>query len=90
METDLSRYRMTDYGWVESYKNKMGATQFREYLHGVYRQLFSLHIGQYFDILKNVRSENYEIFIKICCLFISEGNSNYEFFANYTKIRRYE
>lgn len=81
---------MTDYGWVESYKSKMGDAQFRDYLNSVYRQLITLHPGQYFDIVKNVRSENYELFVKICCLFIVEGHSNYEFFGNYTKIKRYE
>lgn len=81
---------MSDYGWVELYKNKMGDAQFRDYLNSVYRQLLSLQVGQYFDIVKNVRSENYELFVKICCLFISEEHGNYEFFGNYTKIKRYE
>lgn len=90
METDLSRYRMNDYAWIEIYKKKMGNQAFYEYRDSVYHQLMSLQPGQYFDIVKNVRQENYEVFIKICCMFISESNSNYEFFANYTKIKHYE
>lgn len=44
--------------------------------------------GEAINILKDVAPANREKFIKIGCLFITEGNSDYLFSDDYTVIKR--
>lgn len=82
----LVQYRMTDWDWIHIYKTRMGNDPFHEYVNNVYRQLLSIKRGTYFDITKHVQKGNYEIFVKIGCMFITEGHPEYEFSTDYTKI----
>ena len=75
-----ARYRMTDWNWIAIYKEKMGVDLFREYVNGVYNELLNM----------TVKEENRELFIKIVCMFIQEGNYDYDFSQDYKFIRRHE
>ena len=70
--TDYSQHRPPDWEWYHAYRSRMGAEAFGKYLNDVYRMLSGMKPGSFFSIEKNVRSENIDLFIKICCMFIDE------------------
>lgn len=82
------QYRLNDkdWSWVELYQRRMGNEAFREYRDNVYRKLMAMQPKSSFDIEKNVREDNRDIFIKLCCLFMNEGNPGYKFSPNYKQI----
>ncbi len=86
MET-YQAYRMNDYGWIQTYKDKMGVDDFKKYVNEIYEMLLNMKPGDKFPIDRNVKQENIELFIKIVCLFISEGNDNYDFTNDYKVVR---
>ena len=73
------KFKMIDWGWVLIYQQKMGIDLFRSYRDDVYALLLGMNPGDSFDIDSYVKFENIELFIKIVCSFISEGNYNYDF-----------
>ena len=81
------QYRMTDWGWIETYQHKMGSEQFRTYRDDVYALLLRMKPGESFDIEAKVKVENIDLFIKIVCSFITEDNNNYDFTNDYKKVR---
>ena len=84
------QYRMTDWGWIGIYQSRMGNDQFRKYVNAIYKELMAMKVGQTFAIDTTVKEENRELFIKIVCMFIQEGNSDYEFSSNYKIVKRNE
>ena len=80
-------FKMIDWGWVLIYQQKMGIDLFRSYRDDVYALLLGMNPGDSFDIDSYVKFENIELFIKIVCSFISEGNYNYDFTKDYKKVR---
>ncbi len=89
---DLSAYRidpLVDTAWYDDYERKMGGTAFRAYINRVYGELLDLKEGQFFSIPENVCPQNYDLFVKIGCLFICEmKRGNFEFNSRFTEIRR--
>lgn len=85
-----AKYRLTDWDWIPRYKQKMGTDLFREYVNNVYSELMKMHVGDRFSLDDNVREENRELFVKIVCMFIQEGNSDYDFSPDYKIVRRHE
>jgi hypothetical protein len=81
---------MTDWSWIQTYKDRMGNKAFKEYVNSVYKRLMEMKVGDRFSIDKNVRPENTELFIKIGCMFIREGFCDYEFSNDYKSIIRHE
>jgi hypothetical protein len=81
---------MEDYGWIGTYKERMGAEGFREYRNRVYEMLHAMKPGTAFAIDLYVKEYNRDIFIKTACLFITEGNIDWEFSDDYKNIRRHE
>lgn len=65
-----------------------GGVEFQKYLNKIYEALVNMNPKGHIDILKDVAPANREKFIKIGCLFISEGNTNYIFNTEYTQIKR--
>lgn len=60
-----------------------------KYLNDVFRLLINILPGKSFVISNIVKAENIEIFIKCCCLFMSERpNHDYEFSNDYKLIIR--
>lgn len=84
---EYEQHKMTDWGWVETYQQKLGSDQFRSYRDGVYALLLRMKPGDSFDIDTKVKVENIDLFIKIVCSFISENNYNYDFSNDYKKVR---
>lgn len=88
MDIDFSHYRMNNYFWIDSYIGKIGSETFYKFQNTVYNWLMNLKKGESIDVMQNERitDKNRDLFIKTVCLFISEGNSNYEFNENYTTV----
>jgi hypothetical protein len=88
----LSKYRLEqgEYDkFAEKYIAKIGKDNFLYYSEDVSRRLETMKNGEIFDIIKNVKEENYELFIKIACFIIALHNSKYSswFFSDdFTKI----
>lgn len=80
-------YKLIDWDWIQVYKTRMGKEAFQQYVNDVYRLLLTMLPGKPFNIEEKVREENRELFIKIVCMFISEGNGNYGFSDDYKKVR---
>lgn len=89
---DLSAHRidpMKDTDWYYDYERKMGHEQFQKYVNRIYGVLIELHEGESFSIVRHVAPENYDLFVKIGCLFINEMKyENFEFNSTFTAIRR--
>lgn len=90
METavNLAKYRMNSWKEIEVYLNHSGSDSFKAYLNLIYGALMSMNPRDEIDVLKEVAPENIAKFVIICCLFISEGNTDYIFSNNYTAIKR--
>ena len=88
---DLSKYRLNsliDDTWIKHYSELMGEDKLYEYKNKVYQLLLSLKVGQSISVIEWVMPENYDLFIKIVCCFMSETNGCYYFYKNYTQIKR--
>lgn len=83
-------YRLVDWDWISQYKEKMGHDQFMDYVNAIYSELINMPIGKTFSLDSNVKEENRELFVKIVCMFILEGHSDYSFSDNYKIVIRHE
>lgn len=83
-------YRLEDWSWVETFQHRMGEDAFKKYRDDVYRKLLSMQPDSNFNIEEKVREENRELFVKLCCAFIQEGNPGYSFSENYKIIKCHE
>lgn len=88
MKMDYSASRMTDLQWIEDYSQRLGKEKLDDFIRIAYGWLMDLDPGQTIDLTSHpkITDRNRDLFIKIGCLFISEGNNGYEFSNDYTKI----
>ncbi len=77
----------TDNTWIQEYILKMGEENFYQYKDKVYNRLYQLEVGQSISIVKWVEPQNYDLFIKIACCFMSETHGCYYFYDNHTIIK---
>lgn len=85
---NLAKYRMNSWKEIEAYLLHPEADNFRAYLNKIYGALMAMRPKDEISILTEVAPENREKFIKIGCLFITEGNSDYIYSDDYTVIKR--
>lgn len=92
-ETDLSKYRMNNYDWFKEYTAQRGKEAFDKFINDVCKFLLEMKPGTFFQIERNVKPENIDFFIKVCCMFIHERycsvqefKTEYIFSNDYTKI----
>lgn len=89
MEVDYSNHRMINWKWIDMYRNRLGHETFDKFLDMIYGWLMDLKPGQSLDIANHpkITDRNRDLVIKICDLFISEGNMYYDFNQNCTTIK---
>ena len=80
--------RLNNWSWMQQYRDQLGDAEYTHYIDTVYTALMNMKIGHRFVIANNVKSENIDLFIKITCMFILEGNYEYEFTNDYKAINR--
>jgi len=83
---DYSQHRLNNWEWYYTYRSQMGADNYDRYVSSVYQMLSAMKTGSFFKIEKNVRPENIDLFIKVCCMYILE-TKGYEFSNDYSIIR---
>lgn len=86
---DLSKYRLVDWSWRFIYMAQMGEKAYNDYMIEVWSALDRLRVNEYYDIVKDVSPESWDLFIKLCCQYILT-HSSFEFSNDYTKIIRKE
>ena len=69
---DYTKHIMQNWDWCNTYRSLLGKKAFDKYVNGVYELLLSMKPDSYYSIEKNVKPENIDLFIKICCMFIQE------------------
>lgn len=72
---DLKQYRLTDWNWIDTYKNKYGAEYFHGYMNKVFNMLSDLKPGRCYD-LSTVAKQNSKIFN---VTYINKGKSHTEY-----------
>ena len=75
---NFSEHRLTDWTWQELYRAQLGEDTYNDY---------RLQENEYYDIAKQVKTENRDLFIKICCQYVLT-HKEYELSNDYTKIIR--
>lgn len=92
--TDYSKHIMQNWEWCEQYRSQIGNLTYWKYVSEVYKLLLSMQPDSFFSIEKNVKPENIDLFIKVCCMFIQEQLASYQprdfchsFNADCTEIR---
>jgi hypothetical protein len=84
-----------DWNWYETYKSARGVDALHTFVDRVYKFLMNMKPDSFFRIDSGVKPENADLFIKVCCMFISEygylpdRTDYYEFNADATFIRRH-
>ena len=86
---NFSEHRLTDWTWQELYRAQLGEDTYNDYFNSVWMALDRLQENEYYDIAKQVKTENRDLFIKICCQYVMT-HKEYEFSSDYTKIIRRE
>ena len=84
---DLSHYKPKDRDWSRYFREKMGDREFMEYTDRVWLKLQGLSSREEYDIVKNVKEENWDVFVKTCCWFITR-HPDYYMSNDYSKICR--
>lgn len=82
---NLQKYRLNDWSELSKFKDEMGIEEYNAYTDKVYSVLLNLPPGKFYSVNKLAKPENFDLFIKICCLFI-HSNHQYTMSSDYSKI----
>jgi len=63
---------MKNWDWCTEYRSLMGKEAYWKYVGSVYGLLLDMRLDSFFSIEKNVKPENRDLFIKVCCRFMQE------------------
>ena len=74
--------------WIEEYQDKMGIDAFYEYQRNLCNLLYKMEVGQSLHITDWAKSENYDLFVKLAHLFISDSQCCYQANPEFTIIKR--
>ena len=69
---DLKQYIPEDDSWIENYFAVMGETELISYYNNIFVYLLNMPPRTHFNILQEVKPENYELFIKCVYTCIRE------------------
>lgn len=86
---DFSEHRLNDWNWQKEYREKIGESAYNAFFESLWLSLGQLQVNEYYDIARQVKPENRDLFIKICCQYVLT-HKDYEFSNDYTKIIRRE
>ncbi len=85
---NLSAFRLNSYTEIKQLLSSPEGAQFEAYLRDVYLFLMRMNPMDFISVRKDVAPENYCWFIKSCCLFIWDGNTDFIFSNDYAFLRR--
>lgn len=85
---DLQKYRYDgSLEWYEEECKRIGTERVKQIIDAVYKLLNELKPNCTFDIARCTKPENHRLVVMACCLYIMDGNTNYEFNETFTQIR---
>lgn len=87
---DFSMHKMTDYNWIKTYQDKLGKITFNAFVDKVYGILCRIEEGKSFNLSTDISitNRNRDLFIKVACMYIADGNENYSFSEDHTIISK--
>jgi hypothetical protein len=85
---NLSKYHLEHPSEVEIYKNQMGKEKFFEYAISVYKHFARMSRYSVFNITKKVDNQNWEMFVKITCLYRIDFPGHLQVNNTFTEITR--
>lgn len=85
---NLSAFRLNSYDEIKQLLSSPDGSRFEAYLKKVYLSLVRMNPLDFISIRKDVAPENYDWFIKACCLFIWDGNTDFTFSNDYAFFKR--
>ena len=88
MRESLEKFKIVNWIWIYEYLSLLGPEEFFKFEALVNASLDKLGVNRYYDVL-DVPSENQELFIKFCCLYIYR-HPEYEFNEDFTQVWRKE
>ena len=88
MKESLEKFKIVNWIWVYQYLSLLGPEEFFKIEALVNPSVDKLGINRYYDVLE-VPSDNQELFIKFCCLYIYR-HPEYEFNEDFTQVWRKE
>lgn len=88
MRESLEKFKIVNWIWIYEYLSLLGPEEFFKFEALVNAALDKLGVNRYYDVL-DVPSENQELFIKFCCLYIYR-HPEYEFNEDFTQVWRKE
>jgi len=68
--SDFSEHIIKNWEWMNKYRSRLGNEAWKKYVDSVMNMLNEMKPDTVFYIEKNVKPENIDLFIKVCCLFI--------------------
>lgn len=74
--------------WIAEYQAKMGIDAFYEYQKNLCDLLYKMEVGQSLHITDWAKSENYDLFVKLAHLFLSDSQCCYQPNKEFTIIKR--
>ena len=89
LEVNYEKFRLRTLAEIDNIRVKVGEDKFNNYKKIVYNTLWRLKSGEIFEINRNVKSQNLEVFIKITCLYMIEmkGDCNIVFKDGFNQIK---
>lgn len=88
---DLTKYKPHDNSWMKEEHERLG-DKLDKYYNAIFMRLYEMKNDEIMNIIREVRPENYSIFIKCLCSVILEMASYGIMFSledNATTVRRY-
>lgn len=85
METNLKKYKLITMDWIDEYIKKLGLEGYCDFESRVNKALDQLRPGRYYNIIEDVKEEDQELFIKLCCMYIIQ-HPEYEMSEDYCRI----
>ena len=72
---DLTQHLPQDDLWMDDYAATMGWEALRGYYNRVFRRLMQMQPGEELHVAREVRPENYDLFLKCACAALRELHS---------------
>lgn len=85
MEANLKKYKLITMDWIDEYIEKLGLEGYCDFQKRVNNALDRLRPGKYYDIATDVKEEDQELFVKLCCGYINQ-HPEYEMSEDYCRI----
>lgn len=85
---NLIQHQLVHPSEIDKYKKQMGEKKFFDYAISIYKYFAGVRRYSSFDITKKVDAENWEVFVKIICLYKIDFPGHLQVNETFTEIIR--